>query len=116
MSRLGSRGGFSVTEVLISVVVIAIGVVGLTSAIGLASAEMRLGQRDTELSMLMSDQLELIKATDYEYVSSGERIEGPYQLSWSVQGSDPKRVVLVARHSFEEGHSRADTVVVYLTR
>jgi Tfp pilus assembly protein PilV len=116
MSRLSSRGGFSVTELLISVVVIAVGVVGLTSAVGLASTEMRLGKRDTELSMLVADQLETLKGSDHDSVVSGQRVEGPYTLVWNVQGNDPKRVVLVAEYVNADGSSRADTVVTYLAR
>ena len=113
MRKAGGKSGFTLTELLISVVIIAIGVVGFATAIGLASTELWRGQRDTELSLLVTDQAERIKAQPYNLVQSGTRAEGAYVLRWTVQGQDPKRVLLEGTYIHRRGYPVADTVVVY---
>jgi prepilin-type N-terminal cleavage/methylation domain-containing protein len=116
MGKLKSQSGFTLTELLISVVIIAIGVVGFATAIGLASTELWMGLRDTEVSMLVHDQVEQLKALPYDSVASGVRDEGDYHLDWTVSGGSPKKVVLVAEYNRRNGGQRADTIVVYIPR
>jgi len=113
---LQNQGGFSVTEILISIVIIAVGVIGLASAVGFASTELWYGDRDTHLSMLMTDQMERLKAAGHDTVSPGQRDESGYRLEWTVEGSAPKKVILSAAYNSHDGVARADTVVAYLTR
>lgn len=110
------RSGFTLVEVLISVVVIAVGVVGFVSALGLATTELWIGERDTEVSLLMADQAERLKALPHDSVASGTRAVGEYELSWSVQGSDPKQVTLEATYSRHSGGEMADTIVLIIPR
>ncbi len=116
MSKGYRESGFTLTELLISVVVIAVGVVGFVSAVGVAATELWIGNRDTEISLLLTDQAERLKSLPYDSVQAGTRDEGDYQLSWDVQGSDPKTVLLEAAYARHNGAPRADTVVVYIAR
>jgi prepilin-type N-terminal cleavage/methylation domain-containing protein len=116
MKRIQVQSGFTLTELLISVVIIAIGVVGFATAVGLASTELWFGRRDTEVSMLVTDQLEQLKALPYDSVQSGTRMVGTYQLAWTVQGGNPKRVVMQALYYRHNGSLTADTVVTYIPR
>ncbi len=97
-------------------VIIAIGVVGFASAVGLASTELWMGGRDTEVSMALTEQAEVLKAMPYDSVHTGSRSEGPYTLAWDVQGIDPKRVVLSINFARKTGEPLADTVVFYKER
>lgn len=115
-SPLQGRAGFTITELLISVIIVSIGVVGFASAVGLASTELWFGRRDSEVSMLVTDQLEQLKAMGYSAVQPGQRVEGSYRLQWSVLGSDPKKVVLVAEYPGSDGVTRRDTLVTYVPR
>jgi len=110
------RAGFTLVEVLISVVVIAIGVVGFVTALGLATTELWIGERDTEVSLLLADQAERLKAIPHDSVAGGEREVDDYRLTWSVQGSDPKRVTLAATYPRYGGGEAADTVVLLIPR
>ncbi len=95
-------------------IVISVGVVGFASAVGLASLELWFGQRDTNISMVVGDQLEELKAIGHDAATSGSRSEGDLQLNWQTIGSDPKKVVLVVDYLAHDGAARADTFVTYL--
>lgn len=110
------RSGFTLTEVLISVVIVAIGVVGFVSAVGLSTTELWIGERDTEVSLLMADQAERLKALPYDSVRAGSRDVGDYELVWDVQGGDPKEVILEATYARYGGGQAVDTIVLYIAR
>ena len=116
MIRTANRSGFTLTEVLISVVVIAIGVVGFVGALGVATSELWMGKRDTEVSMLMTDQAERLKALPFDSVKAGTRTVGEYDVSWDVQGNNPKEVILEATYSRHDGGETTDTIVVLIGR
>ncbi len=116
MNRSTAQAGFTVTELLISVLIIAVGVVGFATAINLMSTELWIGQRDTEVALLFADQAERLKSTPYEAVQPGSRSDAGYQLSWDVQGSDPKKVILEATFPRRHGGELADTIVFYIRR
>jgi prepilin-type N-terminal cleavage/methylation domain-containing protein len=116
MRAVKGESGFTITELLISVVIIAIGVVGFASAVGLSSTELWMGGRDTEVSMLLIEQAERIKATPYDLVQTDSITSGPYALRWEVQGGNPKRVVLSATIPLKKDGTSADTVVFYVPR
>ena len=116
MKQSFGQRGFTLTELLISMVIIGIGVVGFSTAIGLVSAELWIGERDTDVSMLVADQAERLKALPYEAVSSGMRSEGDYQVAWMVEGENPKKVVLEATYRRRSGSQTADTLVIYIPR
>jgi prepilin-type N-terminal cleavage/methylation domain-containing protein len=116
MKKVAGQSGFTITELLISVVIIAIGVVGFATAVGLASTELWMGRRDTDVSMLMSKQAEQLKSQPYDNVVDGSRTEGQFTLTWDVQGSNPKKLVLSATVPRKDGGAMAETVVFYVTR
>ncbi|UCC84215.1 MAG: prepilin-type N-terminal cleavage/methylation domain-containing protein [Gemmatimonadota bacterium] len=116
MRAVKGESGFTITELLISVVIIAIGVVGFASAVGLASTELWMGGRDTEVSLLLIEHAEKLKATPYDSVQTDSTTSGPYTLKWEVQGGNPKRVVLSATIPLKEAGATADTVVIYVPR
>ncbi len=116
MSRLEGRSGFTITELLLSVIIISVGVVGFASAVGLVATELRIGGRDTEVAALLADQAERIKSLSYDAVTEGSRGVGEYVLEWEVKSFDPKKVVLRATFPAPEGGQFADTVVLYIEK
>lgn len=115
-SRLARRSGFSITEVVVSVMIVSIGVIAFATAVGLAARDIRLGQRHTDIAMLITDQLEQLKSLPPELVQNGQRTQGDYQLTWTVVGSNPKKLTLVARYPGLKSSPRADTLVTYIPR
>jgi prepilin-type N-terminal cleavage/methylation domain-containing protein len=116
MKRLQTQSGFTLTELLISVIIIAIGVVGFATAVGLASTELFMGRRDTEVSLLLTEQAEQLKAMPYDSVLTDSRTEGPYTVNWDVQNGNPKEVTISVTFSLKDGRTRADTIVIYVLR
>ena len=114
MSKGQGQSGFTIVELLISMIIIAIGGVGFAAAVGLMSTELWIGNRDTNVAMLVADQAEFLKSIPYDSVQSGTRTEGDYQMSWTVQGSNPKKVILEATYARHSSGYMADTVVVYI--
>ncbi len=115
MGNFEGHSGFTLTELLISLVVIAVGVVGFASAAGLATTGLWVGKRDTEVSLVLRDQAERLKALPPDSVQNGSRSADAYQLQWQVEGVQPKKVVLSATYPRRAGGQAADTVVVYIT-
>jgi len=109
-------GGFTITELLISVVVIMVGVLGFASSVGVSALEMWYGERDTEVAVLAAEQLERLRAQPYDSVSAGSRTDGRYSLDWQVEGADPKRVLLFVSYPSREGSTERDTLVAYVAR
>lgn len=97
-------------------IVVSIGVMGFASAVGLASTELWFGRRDSEVSMLVADQLELLKSAGHDAVQPGQRVEGSYRLQWNVLGSNPKKILLVAEYPGSNGSTQRDTLVTYVPR
>lgn len=108
--------GFTLTEVLISVVVIVIGVLGFASSIGVVTMQMQYGERNTEVALVAADQLERLRALPYDSVTSGSRTIGDYDVDWDVSGQDPKRVLLTLSFEKRNGDTAADTLVAYVPR
>jgi Tfp pilus assembly protein PilV len=116
LSKTQGRGGFSITELLVSVIVISVGVVGFATAVGLVSTELWYGDRDTNVAMLAADQMERLKSLPYDSLTSGDRTQGSYELEWDVQGADPKKVMLVVGYGTSSFGTRADTLVTFVPR
>ena len=116
MNRISGQAGFSITELLMAIIIISVGVVGFASAVGLASTELWIGRRDTEVALLVTDQLEELKSRDYAAVVPGARTVGDYQLAWDVQGTDRKKVILVATYYGSNGSVLVDTFVTYISQ
>lgn len=110
------KSGFTLTELLISMVVVAIGVIGFGTAVGLVSKSLLIGQRDTELSMILQGQAERLKARSPQTVADGSREDGRYRLAWSVDEGSPAKVTLAVEYGRHDGGTAADTVVFYVMR
>ena len=114
MSRLPGRAGFSLVELLISIIIISIGIVGFATAVGLMATELWFGLRDTELSMLVADQVSELKATGASNVTPGSRVEGDYQIDWTIETTEPTRMKVVATYNGHDGNQRADTIIAHI--
>jgi prepilin-type N-terminal cleavage/methylation domain-containing protein len=116
VTSLDSSQGFSLTELLIAITVLLIGVGGLVSGLTATSQQLRFGLQDTQVALLMADQLERLRSRGYSELEAGVRVDGPYRLSWEPAASDSTRVILVATYAGRGESERRDTLVADIGR
>lgn len=110
------QNGFTLVEVMVALVLIAVGILGFLSVVGVSGRQLWVGQRDTEVSMLVRDQFERLRARGYDDLTSGERTEGNYHLSWEPDPADSSRVILIATYPRQAGGTMSDTLIAYIDR
>ncbi|MEE9132711.1 MAG: prepilin-type N-terminal cleavage/methylation domain-containing protein [Gemmatimonadota bacterium] len=103
------RAGFTLVELVVAVMVLAIGILGLTATVGVVGRSMRISYLQTQLRARALVEMEGLLAGGYAQLMSGERREGGAQITWRVGGGDPKQLVLVVRQRLGQ-HELADTL------
>ncbi len=114
MDQLQGKGGFSLVELMISVIIISIGMIGFATAVGLMATELWFGRRDTEISLLIADKIEELKSQGGANISDGSLSQGTYTLDWTIVSTAPTRVRMVASYPGNDGATRADTLITYI--
>ena len=83
--------GFTLTEVLVALVVLAVGLIGLASAGAVASRLAGRGRWDMEAAALAAQRLEVLRSQACGGPSYGETVTGPLTVSWALAaGPDPR--------------------------
>ena len=97
--RATSRGGFSLIELTIAMVVLAIGVLGLAGTTALVVRQVTLADVNTERSAALQAVVERIRTTSFASVGSGSQTNGSYTVTWSVTTSttETKTVRVITR-------------------
>lgn len=106
--------GFSTVEVLVGLVILMVGVLALASSISTAAKDMTAGRRDALLWSAVHQKTEELLAAGYSDLSSGSDSVDGFDLSWSVQGTEPKKLILVVMPADRWGLARPDTFVTYV--
>ncbi len=85
--RRPSRGneGFTIVEVIIAIIVLAVGLVGLAGTTVLVIKQTTLADVATDRSLALQSTLETIRAIPYDSVSAGSEISGLFKVTWSVR-------------------------------
>ena len=109
-----SKQGFSMIEVIISALIMAILMGGLISAGMVAADQLRVSRTDLDVWQASTDQMELLMAQDYDSVVSGNDTINGMGVSWNVTGANPKQVLLVIDRPAFRGGIRPDTFVTYI--
>lgn len=78
------RGGFSLVEVMVALVVLAIGVLGLAATTMYAVRQTTLSEITTERSAALQSVIEQLRATDYADLQSGSEEVGRFKVKWST--------------------------------
>jgi prepilin-type N-terminal cleavage/methylation domain-containing protein len=110
----GDASGLSMVEVLVALVIFSVVIVGLTSAGIVAGAQLRMSRTDVRVWTAAHYQLEKVTAAGYDGVSAGTDTVQGYPVSWDVQGTDPKKVILTVQAKNSAGVVVPDTFVTYL--
>jgi len=110
---LRERRGVSLIEILIGVIVLAIALLGLAAAGGVAARQVYRGRVEMQRWVAVQQQLETLVAAGYDSVAAGSAVVQGYPMSWTVSGTDPKQITLVMQRLNFAGQMVADTVVTY---
>lgn len=78
------RAGFSLVELIVAVIILAVGVLGLAGMTALVVRQVTLADVNTERSAALQSVIERLRATNISSIGTGSAITGSYTVSWSV--------------------------------
>jgi len=110
----GDERGFSIVEVVISLVIFAVAMTGLVSMSVLGSEQLRVAGDEDERWAVSQEKLEELIARDTANLTSGSDTIRGYPLGWTVTKGDPSKVVLLVTARDGSPLSRTDTLVTYV--
>jgi prepilin-type N-terminal cleavage/methylation domain-containing protein len=87
VARTDRRGGFSLVEVMIAIVILAIGILGLAGTTAFVVRQVTLADVNTERAAAVQAAVERIRGTLYTSLGTGNNVTGLYTVSWSIQDS-----------------------------
>ena len=105
MGRARRRSGFTLVEVLVALVVLLVGVLGLSAAVSVIASNLRIARLETRVHALAQAELESALAEGSDRIASGSRSSGELQVTLGVSGADPRLLSLVVA-----GRAGSDTV------
>ena len=79
-----NRGGFTITEVLVAVLVLTVGVLGLASTAAAVTGLMTQGKVFSEATALAAERLEILRSTSCDRMTSSSETRGRYTVAWRV--------------------------------
>jgi Tfp pilus assembly protein PilV len=104
--------GFTIVEIVVSVMVLSVGLLGLVGVAALATRMVGEGQRSTEVATLANERIEVLRSQGCPAPGSGSEVRGLHSLAWRVEG-DPagraRRLTVLVTSPRARG-SRTDTV------
>ena len=86
-------------------------IVGLVSAGILAGTQIRMSRTDSMAYSAAQQQMEALLAEGFVELTSGEAVRNGLQLSWTVVGTAPKRVLMIVQRPNSRGVIVADTFI-----
>lgn len=90
------RGGFSLVEVIVALIILTVGVLGMAATTMLVVRQTTLSEMTTERSAALQTVIERLRSEDYETLSSGADTVGRFDVNWSVTtGVRTKQVEIV---------------------
>lgn len=90
-----SRGGFTIIEVIIAVVVLTSGVLGMAGTTAWVVRQVTLAQATSDRAAALQSSIERLRGYDFDSLAAGTDNIGPFSVSWTVTGAPPVRTVVV---------------------
>ena len=107
--------GFSLTEVLTALVLTTIGAGGLSNYVLVSALQQRAARQDLSVWNAAHAQMERLMAQGYSAVAGGSGTVNGFPMTWQVNGTSPKEIVLVVQALGPNGSARPDTCVTSLS-
>lgn len=97
--RRGPRGGFSIIEVIIAMIILTVGVLGLAGTTAYIARQVTLGDLMTERSVASQTIIDRLQSRPYDSVTSGTDSIGIFRVNWTsvASGSQNKIVTIITR-------------------
>ena len=111
---LQDEGGFSLVEALIAVIILVLGALAVASTVSTSAGHMQSGERDLRLWSAIRAKMDELAALGYAGVTAGSETVDGFAMSWSVQGTTPKKIILEVQAGGYWRLAEADTIVLYL--
>ncbi|UCF18862.1 MAG: prepilin-type N-terminal cleavage/methylation domain-containing protein [Gemmatimonadota bacterium] len=92
-----ARGGFTVVELLVAVVVLTIGVLGLAGTGQVVASLIQAAHLRTLVRARAQAQMETLLAGGFDQLDSGERSTEGGWMGWQVSGDDPRVILIIVR-------------------
>jgi Tfp pilus assembly protein PilV len=85
--RAEAGAGFTIVELVIAVIVLAIGMLGMAGTTALVVRQVTLADVNTERAAAVQAVIERLRATSTGSISTGTQTVGSYTVAWSVTDS-----------------------------
>lgn len=109
-----ARGGFTVVEVVIALMIFGVAITGLMGMSLLASEQLRVAADEDERWAVSQQKLEELVAQDTASLAAGSETIHGYPLTWTVTKGDPTKVLLIVSPNSGSPLGRTDTLVAYV--
>lgn len=103
------NSGHTIVELIVAVVILAVGLVGLSATAGVVSRMMTASLLSAQTRFAAQARLEQLLATPGDRLSSGEWRRGDLSLQWQVSKGAPRRILLIV-HDALGSHESADSL------
>lgn len=110
--------GISLVEILVALLIFSVAIVGLSSVGLVSSRTLRSADSYANASIAAQSKLDSLRSAGWAALTDGltgsDNVQG-YAVSWSVAGTDPRKVTLVVARSVM-GTIYPDTFVTYVAQ
>lgn len=79
-----SQGGFTIVEIVVAVIILAVGVLGMAGTTAFVVRQVTLAQITTRRAAAVQDVVERLRAVEYQNMASGQDSVGPFYVRWVV--------------------------------
>jgi len=110
---VADTSGHTIVELIVAVVILAVGLLGLSATAGVVSRMMAASLLSAQARFAAQARLEQLLSTPGDRIISGEWRRGDMSLRWQVDNDDPRQILLVVHHALgpqEAGDSLATAV------
>lgn len=87
--------GFSLIELMVALVILAVGVLGLAAVTAFTVQSVTAAELDTERGQALQTVVEELRATPYDSLASGADTVGLFEVSWSVDDRVNSAVITI---------------------
>ncbi len=78
------RAGFSIVEVIVAMVILAVGLLGMAGTTVLVVRQVTLADLATERSVAVQSTLERLRGISFDSIRTGSESVGSFQVNWTV--------------------------------